>query len=57
MAVKEIKGDEYSIEVLVADRPFEEDSSIKPAFKVISSGGQWVYYSWIVQLLYACQGP
>lgn len=50
-------GSVHTVELIVADRPFEEDSTIQPAFKVVTAGGYWAYYSWTVKLKTDCSSP
>lgn len=40
----------HTVEFLAADRPFVEDSSVEPAYKVISEGGFGVSFSWTVMI-------
>ena len=47
-------GSTHWIEIIVADRPFDEDSTVLPKFKVVSEGGYWFYYAWHVTLTTDC---
>jgi hypothetical protein len=47
----------HTVEIIVADRPFEEDSTALPKFKVVSAGGVWTYYAWTVTLKTDCPTP
>lgn len=50
-------GPSHIVELIVADRPFDEDSTIKPAFMVVTAGGRQDHYSWTVVLKTDCSSP
>lgn len=47
----------HPVTLIVADRPFEEDSTIEPAFMVVTAGGKRDSYSWTVILKTDCASP
>ena len=47
----------HTVEIIVTDRPFEEDSTAVPKFKVVSTGGIWTEFSWTVTLKTDCPTP
>jgi hypothetical protein len=48
------RGSAHTLELIVADRPFDDNPLAPPPYKVVTDGGLKDYFSWTVKLRFDC---